>query len=161
MCFFNATGLAFFFFFFLVFFSFVFLLWTLLRWNQNHFFFFFFCCVFGPKFSDGVMMLFSSHLRSLQKNPRPKATSRHFSGDGNYGISVPSLFVFFFPLLPLVAQCRRSSSSSVDHQMDFWSLLYTTECVRQFNFIVKLWILGNIFDCGRGHWMETDVCITT
>ena len=161
----NATGLAFW--VFLVFFSFIFLLWTLLRWNQKLFFFFFLLLLllcFWSKVQWWCNIAFFLVICIPFRKIHARRLLHGISAETVITALVCLLSLFFSFLSPFVAQCRRSSSSSsssVHHQMDFWSLLYATECVRRFIVIVKLWILGNIFDCGRGHWTETDVCITT
>lgn len=109
------TGLA-------VFFCFVFFLLLGEHSSQIKYLLFFFFSPrlfwFGPKFSDGVILLFLLICFSHSgKNPRPEAISRNFNWESNYGISVPFLFFFEkFPPPSSVARCH--------HQMHLWSAIF-------------------------------------
>lgn len=114
--------------------------------------------VFWSKVQWWCNTAFSSHLLSLPKNPCPKAISRQFNWESNYGISVPSLFSFSPPLWP---KCR---CSSVDHQMNFWALLLLQNVSDDW---ILLWCCDFCKTVVLGLWTVVDntgwnhVCITT
>lgn len=118
--------------------------------------------VFWSKVQWWCNIAFSSHLLSLPKNPCPKAISRHFNWESNYGISVPSLFFFFSPLvaqMPL-QQCRPSNeflSAALffflpQNVSDDWILLWCCDFCKTVD--LGLWTV--VDNTGWNH-----ACITT
>lgn len=115
--------------------------------------------VFWSKVQWWCNTAFSSHLLSLPKNPCPKAISRHFNWESNYGISVPSLFSFSPPLVAQMSLQRRRPSN------EFWSAAFLPQNVS--DDWILLWCCDFCKTVVLGLWTVVDntgwnhACVTT